>query len=67
MTIKPELRHAAGELVAAEGARGWDLEVVTVAGLADFAARDGFATTAAMRDYFVPNEGDVFRGVLLAW
>lgn len=32
-----------------------------------FARADGFETVAAFRDYFVPNRGDVFNGVLYTW
>lgn len=32
-----------------------------------FAFEDGFASLDECRDFFVPNEGDVFEGVLIKW
>lgn len=33
----------------------------------DFVRADGFSSAAEFIDYFVPNEGDVFEGVLFRW
>lgn len=36
-------------------------------GLSDFAYADGFDSPEAFRDFFVPEPGDVFKGVLYKW
>lgn len=35
--------------------------------LAEFSYHDGFDSPEAFRDYFVPNAGDVFKGILYKW
>ncbi len=63
------VKHYLSGTLAIEGPAGTRAEWFQGYGpkISEFARADGFDSAAAFRDYFVPEAGDVFEGVLYKW